>query len=91
MSNTKKPELAAYAEKDITPVMREYIAWLEKETGYKVDPISVQLSSMLRPAFQKSPGNQKRMADAKAARVTAAQAKVERRAERGAKAKQEAK
>lgn len=33
--------------------MREYIAWLEKETGYKVDPVSAQLSSMLRPAFQK--------------------------------------
>ncbi|QEO15616.1 hypothetical protein FLP10_15150 [Agromyces intestinalis] len=79
MSNTKKPELAAYAEKAITPVMRDYIAWLEKETGYKVDPVSVQLSSMLRPAFQKSPGNQNRIADA-------AERAAARRSARAAKA-----
>lgn len=82
MSNTKKPELAAYAEKAITPVMRDYIAWLEKETGYKVDPVSVQLSSMLRPAFQKSETNQKRLALQSARAAERKQAKLLRRVEK---------
>lgn len=81
-SNTKKPELAAYAEKAITPVMREYIAWLEKETGYKVDPVSVQLSSMLRPAFQKSDTNQQRLALQSARAAEREQAKLLRKVER---------
>lgn len=58
-----EPPLAAYADKDITPVMSVYAAWLEEQTGYKVDPLSVQLSGVLRSTFQKSDVNQKRIAD----------------------------
>ncbi|WP_104195225.1 hypothetical protein [Cryobacterium sp. M25] len=63
MSNTKQtPALANYAAKEVTPVIAAYAAWLEEQTGYKVDPLSVYLSSALRGAFQKSEGNQARIA-----------------------------
>ena len=53
MSNTKKtPALAHYAAKEVTPVIAAYAAWLEEQTGYKVDPLSVQLGSALRAAWQ---------------------------------------
>lgn len=51
---TKKPrpELAHYATKEISPFMVEYVAWLKETTGYDVDPLSVQLSGVLRPEYQ---------------------------------------
>lgn len=83
--NKPLPTRAALAAKPITPVMAEYVAWLEAETGYPVDPMSVQLSGLLRPTFQKSTGNQKRLADT-AARVAAEKvARAERAAARAAK------
>jgi hypothetical protein len=57
-----EPALASYADKDITPVMTEYIQWLTEQTGYEVDPLSVQLSGVLRGRFQKSDVNQARLA-----------------------------
>lgn len=64
MSNTKNtPALANYAAKEVTPLITAYAAWLEEQTGYKVDPLSVYLGSALRGTFQKSEGNQKRIAD----------------------------
>lgn len=83
--NKPTPTRAALTAKPITPVMAEYVAWLEAETGYKVDPMSVQLSGILRPTFQKSAGNQKRLAET-AARVAAEKvARAERAAARAAK------
>ena len=65
MKKTIAPR-AAQAAKPITPLMADYVAWLKKETGYEVDPTSVQLSGVLRAEFQKSEGNQRRMAEAAA-------------------------
>lgn len=54
---------AAQAAKPISPLMSEYVEWLKAETGYDVDPMSVQLSGVLRGAFQKSDSNQSRIAE----------------------------
>ena len=88
MTNTvKTPIQAHYATKEITPVMVEFIKYIEAETGYKVDPISVQLSSLMRSAFQQSDANQKRLAK-QAADVTAEKlARAERAAARVAAAR----
>ncbi|PXA68528.1 hypothetical protein [Cryobacterium arcticum] len=80
MSNTKKtPALAHYAAKEVTPVIAAYAAWLEEQTGYKVDPLSVYLASALRGTFQKSDGNQKRIADRAAELEAETKAKAARR------------
>jgi hypothetical protein len=71
------PTLAHYADKAITPVMVDFIAFIESETGYKVDPMSVQLGSLLRGTFQKSEGNQKRIAEAAQKRAAEETAKAE--------------
>lgn len=92
-----EPALASYVDKRITPVITDYVEWLKAETGYEVDPMSVQLSSALRGRFQKSEGNQQRMAaraaeieqerlDREAARVERAQRKADREAARAEKA-----
>ena len=92
-----EPALAAYAEKNIPTRMQEYVDWLERETGYAVDPRSVYLSSALRGTFQKSDENQERIA-ARAkeieeqaaareqAKIDRAAAKEAREAERAEKA-----
>lgn len=77
-----EPSLASYAEKDITPVTQDYIDWLKAETGYDVDPLSVQLSSVLRGNFQKSEGNQARIARRAEERVAEAEAREEAKAAR---------
>lgn len=77
--------LARYAEKDITPVTQDYINWLEEQTGVKVDPMSVQLASVLRGPFQKSEGNQERIAAAKQRKIDEAEARATRAAERAEK------
>ena len=72
---TKKPTpapLAHYAEKSITPVMAEYVAWLKQQTGYDVDPLSVQLSGVLRPAFQKATSAKRRAANLKSIKKSGA-------------------
>lgn len=57
---TKKPApaLAHYATKEPTPTILEFCAWIEKETGFKPDPLSVHLGSLLRGPWQKSPERQ---------------------------------
>ena len=92
-----EPAHANYAEKAIPTRLQEYVEWLERETGYKVDPRSVYLGSALRGTFQKSDENQERIAnraqeiiDQKVAREQAkidrAAAKEQRAAERAEKA-----
>ena len=44
--------LAAHAAKPITSTMQTFAEWIESQTGYKVDPLSVQLSSALRGVWQ---------------------------------------
>lgn len=49
---TNTAPLAAHAAKDITPTMQTFAEWLTTQTGYKVDPLSVQLGSALRGTWQ---------------------------------------
>lgn len=92
-----EPPMASYAEKNITPTMQAFCEWIEEQTGYKPDPMSVQLSGVLRSTFQKSDFNQNRLAERKAEKERIAQeiadrkaaraeAKAERAAARAAKA-----
>lgn len=87
---TQTPALAAYATKTLTPVIQDYVAWLKAETGYDVDPQSVALASALRGRFQKSAGNQARMAKRAAEIVAEREAREARRAEREAGAAERA-
>lgn len=94
MSNSKKTQktapLAHRIPAEVSPVIAAYSAWLEEQTGYKVDPMSVYLGSQLRGTFQKSEGNQQRIAQAKAARDAEAAAKAARKAEREKAAQEKA-
>lgn len=83
-----EPPLASYAEKNITPTMESFVEWIEQQTGYKPDPMSVQLSGVLRSSFQKSQFNQDRLAARKAEKERLAQEVADRKAER-AQAKEE--
>lgn len=76
-----------YADKAIPPLMQEYVAWLKAETGFDVDARSVYLSSALRGAFQKSPGNQQRIAQAAASVAAEKAARAERKAAKAAEPK----
>ncbi|MFM9920596.1 hypothetical protein [Lacisediminihabitans sp. H27-G8] len=80
MTNNKIAPRAAHAAKPISPLMSEYIAWLKAETGYDVDPMSVQLSGVLRGTFQKSAGNQKRIAAIATRKAAAEKTRAERKA-----------
>lgn len=77
-----EPKLASYADKTITPVMADFSEWIEAQTGYKVDPMSVQLGSALRGQFQKSDFNQERIARRAEERAAEEQAKLDRAAAR---------
>lgn len=79
-----EPPLANYADKKITPVMEDFVSYIEEQTGYKVDPLSVQLSGVLRGRFQKSDFNQSRIAERKQAIVDEAEARAQRAEERAA-------
>ena len=47
-------DLKKYATATITPTMEAFAEWLQKETGYAVDPRTVALAGSLRSDFQKS-------------------------------------
>ena len=85
-----EPINAKYADEDrtIPAVINDFVDYLKETTGYDVDPRSVYLGSALRGQFQKSEGNQARIA-ARAAEIE--QEKVDRvkRAEERAAAKAE--
>lgn len=86
MSNTKKtPNPAPLAHRipaEVTPVIAAYSAWLEEQTGYKVDPMSVYIGSQLRGTFQSSDQNQARLASRRAEIAKETEAKAARKAER---------
>ncbi len=52
IKKTNTAPLAAQAAKDVTPTMTTFSDWLTAQTGYKVDPMSVQLGSALRGVWQ---------------------------------------
>ena len=72
----------------VTPVIDSFADWIEQETGTTLterERVVLYLGSALRGDFQKSPANQKRIAD-QVARVAAEKAAREKRAaERAAK------
>ncbi len=98
-----EPINAKYADEDraIPAVINDFVDYLKETTGYDVDPRSVYLGSALRGQFQKSEGNQARIA-ARAAEIEQekidrakraeerAAAKAEREAARAAKAEEKA-
>lgn len=77
--------LASYADKDITPVMTDYVTWLKEQTGYDVDPLSVQLSGVLRGTFQKSSFRQEKLAAREREIVEEREARAKRAEERAAR------
>ena len=85
-----EPINAKYADEEraIPAVINDFVDYLKETTGYDVDPRSVYLGSALRGQFQKSEGNQARIA-ARAAEIE--QEKIDRvkRAEERAAAKAE--
>lgn len=85
-SNTNAAPQANRTTKAITPVMQDFLAYIEQQTGYKADPMSVQLGGLLRGEFQKSEGNQKRIAAQSEAVAKANAERAERAAARAAKA-----
>ncbi len=80
MTNNKIAPRAAQAAKPISTLMTEYVAWLKAETGYDVDPMSVQLSGVLRGTFQKSDGNQQRIAAIATRKAADEKARTDRKA-----------
>lgn len=76
--------LARYLDKDITPVTADIVAFIKEQTGYDADPMSVQLGSVLRGTFQKSEGNQARIAARKVELEAEAAARAERAEKREA-------
>lgn len=90
MTTTKKTSnpapLAHRVPAEVSDLIATYSAWLEEQTGVKIDPMSVYLGSQLRSVFQKSEGNQARLRE-QAKRVAAERAaKEQRKAEREAAA-----
>ena len=92
----------SYATKEITPTMEAFHAWLEQETGLKLDARTVALAGSLRSDFQASEfwkadsrnykANIEANREAKAkAKVESAKAAQKRAAERVAKAESDAK
>ena len=85
-----EPINAKYADEEraIPAVINDFVDYLKETTDYDMDPHSVYLGSALRGQFQKSEGNQKRIAD-RAAEIE--QEKIDRvkRAEERAAAKAE--
>jgi hypothetical protein len=94
MTTTKKIQttapLAHRVPAEVSDLINAYSAWLEEQTGVKIDPMSVYLGSQLRAVFQKTPENQKRIADEAKARAKRETDKAKARAEREAKAAQKA-
>ncbi|WP_308491293.1 hypothetical protein [Microbacterium terrisoli] len=64
--------LAHRVPAEVSALIQTYSAWIEEQTGQKVDPMSVYLGSQLRGLFQKSDGNQARLAEAAKARAAKA-------------------
>ncbi|MER3389672.1 MAG: hypothetical protein RJQ01_06525 [Microcella sp.] len=84
---TNTAPLAAHAAKDITPTMQTFAEWLTTQTGYKVDPLSVQLGSALRGTWQAETRAAKESASAapkRAPRKLAEKPAPKPRAKRGA-------
>lgn len=94
MTTTKKTQtnapLAHRVPAEVSELINTYSAWLEEQTGYKADPMSVYLGSQLRSVFQKSDGNQARLQAEAKARAQREADRAKARAEREAKAAEKA-
>jgi hypothetical protein len=85
-----EPDGARFVDGEPTEMQEFYAEWLREHTGYDVDLRSTILASLLRGKFQKSPENQKRLADNKARReqeeIDRAERAEQREEKRAAKA-----
>lgn len=62
------PEFADHvtkAQEGLTQSTELFVDWLVENTGYDVDPVTVQLTRSLVHRFQKSEANQKRLSSSK--------------------------
>jgi sRNA-binding protein len=84
-SKTTAP-LAHRVPVEVSALIDTYAAWIEEQTGYKADPMSVYLGSQLRGTFQKGEANQSRLQQAAKDRAARDAAKVEAKAAREAAA-----
>ena len=71
-------DLATYADKAPSSLHTEFAAWIEDNTGVKVDVDSVRLAITLIPTYQRSPENKARNARIKSERQAALKAKAEK-------------
>ena len=89
MAKAKKQEeyqFGALVEKAPTDLHEIFAEWLENETGYDgVDLKTVQLVTVLRGDFQRSPENKQRIADSKVRREQEIEERAAKREEREAK------
>ncbi|MDJ0335357.1 hypothetical protein QMG83_08990 [Salinibacterium sp. G-O1] len=85
-NNKTTAPLAHRVPTAVSATIQEYTAWLEGQTGVKIDALSVYLGSQLRGTWQKSAERQAELADAAAARVLADAAKAKAKAAREAAA-----
>lgn len=94
MTITKKTSnpapLAHRVPNEVSDLIATYSAWLEEQTGVKIDPMSVYLGSQLRGTFQKGEANQARLAQAAKDRAARDAAKAKAKAEREAAAAKKA-
>lgn len=94
MTTSKKTQttapLAHRVPAEVSDLIATYGAWLEEQTGQKIDSMSVYLGSQLRGTFQKSEGNQARLAAATAARIKREADRAEAQAARQAEADKKA-
>lgn len=74
--------LARYLDKEITSLQNDFVAYIKEQTGYEADARSVALGAVLRGAFQKSDGNQARIAERAAELEAEAEEREAKRIER---------
>lgn len=90
MTTTKNSKpvapLAHRVPAEVSALINTYAAWIEEQTGYKADPMSVYLGSQLRGTFQKGEANQARIAQAAKDRAARDAAKATAKAAREAAA-----
>lgn len=77
-TNSKK-SFEDRAKAEPTQLHRDYADWLFYKTGVKVDLKAVQIACIFRAEFQKSPENQKALADRKAKAAADKKASAERK------------
>lgn len=77
---TKNAPRTALAEKPITPLMKDFAAYILDQTGYVVDERTLQLGGTMRAEYQKSAGRQAANAEAATRKAADEKARADRKA-----------